>query len=64
MSLQHSIGFRGLIRDASGHWVARFSISSSYYDILLVELLAILHGLQVAFATLYVNQVALMLFRL
>ena len=45
MSLQHSAGFGGLIRDAFGHWVAGFSISSSCYDILRVELLAILHGL-------------------
>ena len=45
MASQHCAGFGGLNRGAYGHWVAGFSSSSSCYDILRVELLAILHGL-------------------
>nr|KYP63514.1 Putative ribonuclease H protein At1g65750 family [Cajanus cajan] len=45
---QSRLGFGGLIRDVSGHWLAGFSGNSSHGDPSLAELLAILEGLKIA----------------
>nr|KYP65750.1 Putative ribonuclease H protein At1g65750 family [Cajanus cajan] len=45
---QSRLGFGGLIRDVSGHWLAGFSGNFSHGDPSLTELLAILEGLKIA----------------
>ncbi|KAJ6959809.1 hypothetical protein NC653_038004 [Populus alba x Populus x berolinensis] len=43
-----SIGFGGLLRDWKGNWVLRFSGFAGYSPSLLLELLALKHGLLIA----------------
>lgn len=48
-------GFRGILRDHDGAWVARFKGFIGNENILLAELKAILHGIQLAWDMGYCN---------